>query len=158
MATTNIAPGSSTSPHVLSTAPWAQQPGRAGTPTSTYSNTNSPLIGTSNSPTHTTSSSPQIGVAIRSTSPTISPISPNSLSHSSFPSSQHQITPPGSPTTSTLSGPISSHNQTAQHKSTNFILSKWGIGWETPTIMVSCYLLGKFLCIAKSSSSHHSQS
>ncbi|TGO65516.1 hypothetical protein BCON_0002g01010 [Botryotinia convoluta] len=104
----------------LPTAPWVQQSGRAGTPTSVYSNTHSPILGAPSSPTITASSSPQVGTPSRSTSPTISPISSNSSSHSSLPSFQNQTIPPKTP---------------------NSVLSKWGIGWETPTIIISCYLL-----------------
>ncbi|KAB8304250.1 hypothetical protein EYC80_003666 [Monilinia laxa] len=32
-------------------------------------------------------------------------------------------------------------------KSPNFIISKWGIGWETPTIMISCYLLALIMAL-----------
>ncbi|KAF7953504.1 uncharacterized protein EAE97_000903 [Botrytis byssoidea] len=116
MTTGNTHSGSPTSP----TAPWVQQSGRAGTPTSVYSNTNSPTLGAPSSPTISTSSSPQVVTPPRSTSPTISPISSNTSSHSSLPSSQNQTIPPKTP---------------------NSVLSKWGIGWETPTIIISCYLL-----------------
>lgn len=144
MTTRNTPPGSSP---ILATAPWAQQPGRAGTPTSVYSNNHSPLIGAPTSPTTTTSSfSPRVGALSRSTSPTISPISPNSSSHPNLPSSQYQTKPPRSPASSSHSRLSSSQNQTTQPKSPNFIISKWGIGWETPTIMISCYVLGMFPC------------
>ncbi|KAF7960778.1 hypothetical protein EAE96_000451 [Botrytis aclada] len=116
MTTGNTLSGSPTLP----TAPWAQQSGRAGTPTSVYSNANSPVLGAPSSPTVTASSSPQVGTPSRSTSPTISPISSSSSSQSSLPSPQNQTIPPKTP---------------------NSVLSKWGIGWETPTIIISCYLL-----------------
>ncbi|KAK6612503.1 hypothetical protein H4I96_01716 [Botrytis cinerea] len=104
----------------LPTAPWAQQSGRADTPTSVYSNSHSPVLGAPSSPTITTSSSPRVSTPSRSTSPTISPVSSNSSSHSSLPDPQNQTIPPKTP---------------------NSVLSKWGIGWETPTIIISCYLL-----------------
>ncbi|KAM3158469.1 hypothetical protein ABEW05_000919 [Botrytis cinerea] len=104
----------------LPTAPWAQQSGRADTPTSVYSNSHSPVLGAPSSPTITTSSSPRVSTPSRSISPTISPVSSNSSSHSSLPDPQNQTIPPKTP---------------------NSVLSKWGIGWETPTIIISCYLL-----------------
>ncbi|KAF7888207.1 uncharacterized protein EAF02_002748 [Botrytis sinoallii] len=116
MTTGNTLSGSPTSP----TAPWVQQSSRAGTPTSVYSITNSPVLGAPSSPTISTSSSPQVATPPRSTSPSISPISSNSSSHSSLPSA---------------------HNQTIPPKTPNSVLSKWGIGRETPTIIISCYLL-----------------
>ncbi|KAF7863980.1 hypothetical protein EAF04_006945 [Stromatinia cepivora] len=125
----------------LPKAPWVQQPRRSDTPTSVYSNTHSPMTEAPNSPTTTTSSSPRVGVPSRSSSPTISPISLNNSSHTEFRSSRYQITPPQSPGSSAHSRPPRSRNQTSQCKSTNFLISKWGIGWKTPTIMISCYLL-----------------
>ncbi|KAJ8066050.1 hypothetical protein OCU04_005142 [Sclerotinia nivalis] len=129
------------SPPTFPKASWVQQPRRSDTPTSVYSNTHSPITEAPNSPTTTTSSSPRVAAPSRSSSPTISPISSNTSSHSEFRSSRYQITPPQSPRSSANSRPPRSRNQTSRCKSTNFLASKWGIGWKTPTIMISCYLL-----------------
>ncbi|CAD6442184.1 4d2da6d9-d8d8-4646-be44-2d3992c008b1 [Sclerotinia trifoliorum] len=127
----------------LPKTPWVQhvQLRRSDTPTSVYSNTHSPTMEAPNSPTTTNPSSPPIDVPSRGSSPTISPISSNNSSHTEFRSSRYQITPPHSPRNSAHSRPRRTRNHASRCKSTNFLVSKWGIGWKTPTIIISCYLL-----------------
>ncbi|KAM0160761.1 hypothetical protein ACHAPG_002825 [Botrytis cinerea] len=97
---------------------------RTGTPTSMYSNTNSP-------------------VAARPVSPASSASSANSVS-SNQPSGLGLSTtninpPPVSPNSSVPSSPTGNANQPP--KASSSAVSRWGIGWETPTLMAIFYFL-----------------